>query len=144
MAKTHSRFVTITYNSQDISESVDSINGMGIQYVQENVSVLASLLDEFIHGRGQVNLDLSGPFNSATNEAHDVLSSANGVAAGYTLTIQIGDNAAPTTGDPEFEVDGVGTFDYLVQPGGGAVTWSASLRPTPNTTTDPANAWGTV
>jgi hypothetical protein len=140
--KTHSRFVTITYNSQNITDSVDTINGIGITYEETDVSSLASSLMEFIQGRGDLNLSVSGKFdNTATTGGHTVVQALNGNTTGATLTIAIGIGAAPTTGDPEFESTKIGTFNYLVQANPGqAVAWSASLRPLDGAVA----AWGTV
>lgn len=141
MSKTHSRFVTFTYNSQAITCSITNVTGIGISYEEVDVTTLCNAIMEAIHGHGQVAIDASGPFNNtATTGAHVVIEPLNGDNTGATLTIAIGDNAAPTTGDPEFEVTNMGVFNYLVQAGGGAVTSSWQWRPLPGVTA----AWGTV
>ena len=140
--KTHSRFVTITYGGQDITDSVDTINGIGITYEETDVSALNSAFMEFIQGRGDLNVSVSGKFdNTATTGGHTVVQPLNGDTTGSTLTIAIGIGAAPTMGDPKFEVTKMGTFNYLVQANPGqAVTWSASIRPLDGATA----AWSTV
>lgn len=140
--KTHSRFVTFTYNGQDITDSIDSVNGIGISYEETDVSSLVSAINEFIQGRGDLNIQASGKFdNSSPAGAHTVVEPLNGDTSGATLTIAIGIGAVPTTGDPEFEVTAAGVFNYLVQfPSGSAVTWSCNIRPLDGATA----AWGTV
>ena len=140
--KTHSRFVTITYGGQDITDSVDTINNIGLTYEETDVSSLASSLMEFIQGRGDLNVGLNGKFdNTATTGGHTVIEPLNGDTTGSTLTIAIGIGAAPTTNDPEFECTSVGTFNYMVQAQPGqAVTWSATLRPLDGASA----AWGSV
>lgn len=141
MSKTHSRHVTVTYDGNDITGSVRSINNIGVQHQEVDASTLASTLDEFIHGRGSLNLELQGPLNNAASQGHKTIEPLNGDADGATLLIQIGDGAAPTTGDPEFNADNIGVFNYQVQvPDNGLVTYSASLRPLDGATA----SWDTV
>lgn len=139
--KTHSRFVTFTYNSQAVTCSLTSVDGIGISYEEVDVTTLCNAIKENIQGHGTVALNASGPFNNtATTGAHVVVEPLNGSATGATLTIAIGSNAAPTTGDPDFEITAMGVFNYLVNVGGGAVTSSWSWRPLPGATA----VWGTV
>jgi hypothetical protein len=117
------------------------VDGVGISYEEADVKTLCNAIMETIHGYGSVAINASGPFNNtATTGAHVVIEPLNGTATGATLTIAIGSNAAPTTGDPEFEVTAMGVFNYLVQMGGGAVTASWSWRPLPGATA----TWTTV
>lgn len=139
--KTHSRFATITYNSQAVTCSIDNVSGIGVDYQSVDVTTLCNAIVESIQGHGQVSIDLSGPFNNtATTGAHNVIEPLNGDSSGAAMVIAIGSNAAPTTGDPEFNVTALGVFNYMVSLGGGAVTWSASLRPLPGATA----SWDTV
>jgi len=141
MAKTHSRWVTITYNSQAVTCSITGVSGIGISHAEDDVTTLCQSIAEAIHGQGTVSIDASGPFNNTvTTGAHVVIEPLNGDKDGATLTIAIGDNAAPTGGDPEFEVTGMGVFNYLVDASGGPVTSAWSWRPLPGATA----AWGTV
>jgi hypothetical protein len=138
---THSQFVTITYNSQAITCSISSISGIGESYEEADVTTLCDAIMTAIHGRKTVNLDASGPFNTtATTGAHNVVQPLNGDPDGATLTIAIGDNAAPTGGDPEFEVTNMGVFSYIVEASGGTPTASWTWRPLPGA----AASWGTV
>lgn len=139
--KTHSRFMTITYNSQAVTCSINSVDGIGVSYEEVDVTTLCNAIMETIHGHGTVAINASGPFNNtATTGSHIVIQPLNGNATGATLTIAIGSNAAPTTGDPEFEVTNMGVFNYLAAGGGGSVTASWAWRTLPGATA----AWGTV
>lgn len=139
--KTHSRFTTVTYNSQAITCSITSVTGVGISYAETDITTLCSTIMERIQGYGDVAITLSGPFdNTATTGGHIVVEALNGDPDGATLTIAIGIGAAPTTGDPEFEVTSMGVFSYVVDISGDAPTWTAELRPLPGATA----AWGTV
>ena len=139
--KTHSKNVTVTYGGQDISDGVDSINGIGLTYEEADVGGLNDSLNEFVQGRGDLNVALNGKLdNTATTGSHTVLEPLNGDTTGSTLTIAIGIGAAPDSGDPEFECTSVGLFNYLVQVGDGAVTYTGALRPLDGA----AAAWGTV
>lgn len=125
---THSKFTTFTYNSQDMTCSIDSINGVGITHDESDVTALCDTIHKSVLGQGTVAIGISGPFNNtASTGAHVVLSAANGVQAGYTLLIQIGVRAAPASGDAELNVTNLMTSNYLVNIGGGPVTWSAQL-----------------
>lgn len=138
---THSRFITITYNSQAVTCSIDNISGIGETYEEVDVTTLCNALMEAIPGRKSVSIDASGPFNTtATTGAHNVVRPLNGDKDGATLTIAIGDMAAPTTGDPEFEITSMGVFNYIAAGPGGAVTAAWAWRPLPGA----AAAWGTV
>lgn len=139
--KTHSRWITITYNSQAITCSIKGATGIGIAYDETDVTSLCNAIKETLQGQGTVAIDLTGDFNNtATTGAHIVIEPLNGDATGATLTIAIGSNAAPTTGDPEFVVTNMGVFAYLVAPGTGSPQWTAALRTLPGATA----AWGTV
>jgi hypothetical protein len=71
---------------------------------------------------------------------HPVL---NGLLSGgqtTTLTVQVGNNAAPTGGDPEFSGDFIVASYTPAISNGGAVTFTATLKPATGT----APSWGTV
>lgn len=141
MSKSHSRFVEITYDGNDISSDVKTINGIGIQRSQVDVAGLDRSLDEFIQGRGSLNLEVGGPFNNESNQAHETIEPLVDDADGAVLLIQIGANAAPTTGDAEFNGTAIIVTGYTVSVADdGAVMYSASLRPGVGSTA----SWDTV
>lgn len=141
MSKTHSRFVTIAYGGQQVECSIKGASGIGVTYEEIDVTSLCNEIMEKLHGYGQVAVDVTGDFNNtATTGAHTIFQGLNGDPTGSTLTIQIGSNAAPTSGDPKFEVTNMGVFNYTVDVGSGSPSWSANLRPLAGATA----TWGTV
>jgi len=144
--KTTGRYVKILLDDsggtpRDISASVSTIGGVGLNNEQVDVTTLSDSVMQYLSGRGDSTVELGGPFNNtATTGAHGVLSGLNGTNTAATLTIQIGIRAAPTTGDPEWEGEYV-VLAYPVNVGLNEVTWSATLKPAFGAATP---AWGTV
>ena len=139
--KTDSKYVVIIYGGQTLDCSIQAVDGVGITYDQSDVTGLCNTIKEFVQGQGDVSVTLSGTMsNTATTGSHTVIEPLNGDQTGSTLTVQYGIRAAPTTGDPEFNVTAMGVFDYLVSSSGGAPTFSASLRPLTGATA----SWTTV
>lgn len=141
MGKTHSRYVTITVDGDDITKSVTSINGVGVTNSEVDFSTLASVLNEIVPGRGDVNMTLNGPFNSDANQAHAVLEPLNGDPEGADVVVAIGDGATPTTGDPKWTLSPGVVTNYQITVGdNAAVTYSTTIRPGEEATA----TWGTV
>lgn len=150
--KTTTRYVTITLDDsagtpRNITGSVTAIGGIGLAFTQVDVTTFLDDIMQYLAGRGDAAIDISGVFNNiavaaapAESGAHPVLTSLNGANTAATLTIAIGIRAAPTTGDPEFS----GEFTCLSYVLGGDLnnlTWTAALKPAFGTATP---AWGTV
>ena len=127
--------------SCDIVPGSLSVNG--ITYEEINMTGICNAVDNFIAGRG--SLDVSCQFymnDTATTGAWTVLSAQNGARAstGYTLTIAMGSaGQAPESGDPELEGE-FGLFGLPVSNNGGAWICTATFKPNSGT----APAWGTV
>jgi hypothetical protein len=140
--KTHSKWVTVSYNSQLVTCSIDSLGGIGINWDTVEVTTLCNSIKERLIGQGDVSISASGPFNNtATTGGHIVVEPLNGNPTGATLLISIGSGAAPTTGDAKFTVTNMGVDNYMVAAStGGAVTASWNWTPRPGATA----AWGTV
>ncbi len=140
--KTHSRWITVSYNSQLVTCSIDSLSGIGITYDTVEVTTLCNTVKERLIGLGDSSIGASGPFNNtAVTGAHIVVEPLNGNSTGATLVISIGSGAAPTTGDAKFTVTNMGVDNYLVAAGtGAAVTSSWTWTPRPGATA----AWGTI
>lgn len=140
--KTHSKWVTVSYNSQLVTCSIDSLGGIGINWDTVEVTTLCNSIKERLIGHGDVSISASGPFNNtATTGGHIVVEPLNGSATGATLVISIGSGAAPTTGDAKFTVTNMGVDGYMVGAStGGAVTASWTWTPRPGATA----AWGTI
>lgn len=135
--KTNARWIRVIYNSQDVSASVSNISSIGLDHPESDVTAFSDGIVNFTMGTPTADLELSGPLNNtATTGAHSVFAPLNGNDTAYTLTIQIGIRAAPTTGDPEFE----GAYKVKSYTVGGDGNWTAKLVPGSAT----APAWGTV
>ena len=135
--KTNSRWIRVTFNSQDLSASVSNISSVGLTYAETDVTAYSDGVVNFTMGTPTADLELSGPLNNtATTGAHIVLAPITGNDTAYTLTVQIGIRAAPASGDPEFE----GSYKVSSYRVNGDGTWNARLVPGSVT----APAWGTV
>jgi hypothetical protein len=140
--KTHSKWVTVSYNSQLITCSIDSLSGIGLNFDTVEVTTLCNTIKERLIGHSDVSIGASGPFNdTATTGAHNVVQPLNGNPTGAPLVISIGSGAAPTTNDAKFTVSLMGVDNYTVSAStGGAVTASWNWTPRPGSTA----AWGTI
>lgn len=144
--KTHPRYITVLLDDsggtpRDITSSISSIGDIGIAYDQADVTAINDSVMQYLAGRGDADIQFSGPFNNtATTGAHAVFTGLNGANTAATLTVQFGIRAAATNGDPEFEGEFVVT-SYLVGGDMNSLTWSASLKPAFGAA---APAWGTV
>jgi hypothetical protein len=140
--KTHSKWTTVSYNSQNITCSIDNLSGIGVNFETVDVTTLCDQILQRLVGHGDVSISASGPFNNtAVTGAHVVVEPLNGDPVGATLVISIGSGAAPTNGDPKFTVTNMGVDNYMVSAAtGGAVTASWNWTPRPGATA----AWGTV
>lgn len=137
MSKLRNLDITFSINSQDITASMNTLNPVGLEYEEIDVTAFSDAVQKVLAGRPNAPIDIGGPVNTDTNQAHDTVEPLNGDNTAYTVTIQFGDGAAPTTGDPEFE----GSYKVtMYQINVDDMTWSARL--VPGTTTAPA--WGTV
>ncbi len=145
MSKRIGKFVTISVDdsgatAREITSDVTSIGGVPLTY--DEVEVGGYGQDKFyLAARADTTLTIEGLMNpTATTGSHTVLSGIVGSNTPGTVTIAYGSNAAPTTGDPEWEGEYICT-EYTTTPDlNGAITFSATLRP--GTSTSPA--WGTV
>jgi hypothetical protein len=94
-----------------------------------------------IPGMPSFNLEISGTFNpTATTGLFTVLKDIVGDYATHTVTVQVGQNASPTTGDPEFEGEFWCSKMNITTTPSGKVEISGSFRVWGAT----APAWGTV
>ena len=134
--KTNARYITVTYNSQNISLDVTDIT-LPINFDRMDVTGYSDGVHNVTLGHPDQPVSITGIFsNTASTGFHTVMSAQVGVQTGVTLTVAIGILAAPAGGDPEYE----GTFlvsDYVVN---GDLTATAELI----TSTTTAPAWGTV
>ena len=140
--KTHSKWVTVSYDGELVTCSIDSLSGIGVNWDTVEVTTLCNSIKERLIGQGDVSIGASGPFNNtATTGAHIVVEPLNGDPTGETLIISIGSGAAPTNGDAKFTVTNMGVDNYTVGAStGGAVTASWNWTPRPGATA----AWGVI
>lgn len=144
--KTHSRYIKVLLDDsggtpRDITSSISSIGDIGLNYDQADVTAINDSVMQYLAGRGDSDVNFSGPFNNtATTGAHTVFTGLNGANTAATLTVQVGIRAAATSGDPEFEGEYVVT-SYLISGDMSNLTWSAALKPAFGAS---APAWGTV
>lgn len=139
--KTHSKYITIVYNSQTVTCRINNLTGVGVTYAEEDITTFCDSIRQFVLGFGDVNISVSGPFdNTATSGSHAVFEALNGSQAGATMVISYGIRAAPTSGDPKFTVTALTVTSYTVDASGGVVTWNSTLRPMTGATA----VWGTV
>ena len=120
----------------DIS-SVD----LGLTYAQHDVSGFGQEAQNFINGQVQAPVTIKGYVTTTADiGTHPVIQGAFAAGSQVTLTVQVGQNAAPTSGDPEFEGEFVvESYKPEIQ-AGGAINFTAVLKPATGT----APAWGTV
>lgn len=135
------KFTKVLFDSQDISILVQELTGLPKVYTEVEVSGFTQDMN-YLSGQGDTDITLTMLCTTtATTGSHTIFAPKNGNNTGYTLTVQVGNNATPTTGDPEFE----GTFtvtSYIVNPAkAGAQTCAAKLRPLAD---NALPAWGTV
>jgi hypothetical protein len=144
MSKRIGKFVIIELDdsggtARDLSNDITSVGGLGI--TSDEVEVGGYQQDKYyLAARQDTPITLEGLFNpTATTGSHTVLSGIVGANTGRTLTIAIGNNAAPTTGDPEFEAEMICTAYTPTFDLNGPSTFSATLMPVSST----LMTWGT-
>jgi hypothetical protein len=144
MAKLNGQYLTIALDDsadapRQIENDVESID-IPDEYGELDVTGFSEGAVNSIAGMPAFNVELAGTFNpAATTGLFTVLSGIVGGGA-KTLTVQVGQGAAPVMGDPEFE----GEFwcqkmNISATPQGKTMV-TASLRPSGSV----APAWGTV
>jgi len=143
--KTNARYIKVSIDdigdsARDISASVSDVSGVGLDFATQDVTAYSDGVINFTLGHPSAEIDISGPLNNtATTGGHTIFAAmidAPYSQDSYTLTVQIGIRATPTTGDPEFEGEYL-LSSYTVN---GDATYTAHLVPATAT----APAWGTV
>ncbi len=125
-----------TFDDGDIS-SVD----LGLTYDEHDVTGFGDAVHNVVQGQMQAPVTLKGHLTTtATTGTHTVLKDVFAQGKTATLTVQVGQNATPTTGDPEYTGEFIVTSYKPALATGGAVTFEATLQPATGT----APAWGTV
>jgi hypothetical protein len=125
-----------TFDNGDII-SVD----IPLTYKQHAVAGFGDAVEKYINGQLQSPVTLKGYLTTtATVGTHTVLRDVFANGKQVTLTVQVGNNAAPTGGDPEFEGEYIVESYKPTLETGSAVQFEALLKPAIGT----APAWGTV
>lgn len=108
MVKLKAQFLKIEIDDagltpRDVSADVDSIEFPN-DHEDIDVTGFTDTVVNELPGMLTAPITLTGTFNAAADTGlFTVLDSIRGVYAGHTVTIGIGQNAAPTAGDPEYE-----------------------------------------
>lgn len=145
MAKLAGRFLKVYIDdssgaAQDVSNDIESVD-IPDEYGELDVTGFGEGSDNSMPGMPSFPVEITGMFNpTATTGLFTVL---KGIVGGYTartLTVQVGQNAAPTTGDPEFEGEFWCSKMNVSATPKGKVALTASFRVSGSV----APAWGTV
>jgi len=131
---------TATPAARDISADVIEIDGLPLTYDELDSSGYGQD-KRYILGQGDSSVTLTCKFTTTANTGTHTVGSAivGQYATPKTLTVQLGNNAAPTTADPEFE----GEFycsEYTVNPPKDGIQ-TCTIKLVPASTLP---AWGTV
>ncbi len=112
-----------------------------LQYDQHDVSGFGDAAHEVLTGQLTAPVVLRGYLTlTADTGTHPVINGAYAAGAQVSLVVQVGDNADPVSGDPEFSGEFVVASYTPTIVTGGAVTFRARLVPA----TGSAPVWGTV
>lgn len=125
-----------TFADGDIT-SVDP----GMSYKQHDTTGFGDDAMNYINGQLDAPVTIKGFLTTTANTGtHTVLNGLFQNGGTTTLTIQVGQNATPTSGDPEYSGSFlVESYKPTIETGG-AITFEAVLKPASGT----APAWGTV
>jgi hypothetical protein len=128
-----------TFDAGDII-SVD----LGQSYDQHDVTGFGDTVHKVINGQLKSPITLKGYLTTtATTGTHTVIRGALSGQTQVTVEVQIGNNAAPTTGDPKFTGEFyIASYAQSIAPGG-AITFTATLNPAIGVGTG-IPVWGTV
>ena len=123
---------------------VKSINGVGLNYDEIDVTAFADALKNFLPGHADFSMDVTGELDSTADTGfHIVFSGVVGVATPLSFDTQFGMRHAWESGEPQFGMtssatSGVICTAYTVSPD--ATEATATLRVMGGT----APAWGTT
>jgi hypothetical protein len=125
-----------TFANGDIT-SVD----LGLLFTQHDVTGMGDAAQHFLNGQLQAPVTLKGfVTTTATVGTHTVLNGAFVAGTTVSLEVQVGQNAAPTTGDPKFTGEFVIESYKPALATGAAMTFEAVLKPATGT----APSWGVI
>jgi len=114
---------------------------LGMTYDQHDVTGFGDAVHRVINGQLQAPVTLKGFLTTTTNVGtHTVIKGAFAAGSQVTLEVQVGQNAAPTSGDPKYSGEFFIESYKPVMETGGAVKFEATLKPATGT----APLWATV
>lgn len=127
--------------AREITTNVTEIDGLPLTYDEIEASGYGQD-HNYLAGQADAQITLTMKFtDTATTGTHTVFSGIAGSNSAGTLTVQLGDNATATSGDPEFEGEFIVTGYTINPPRDGMQTSTAILRVGPGAAIP---AWGTV
>jgi hypothetical protein len=88
--------------AKDVSADIESID-VPDDWIKADMTGFGEGVENSAPVLPTMVLTIVGKMNPATDRLYDVALANRGLRTGQTVTIQIGQNAAPTTGDPEIE-----------------------------------------
>lgn len=125
-----------TFDTGDII-SVD----VPLTYDQFDVTGFGDSVHKLINGPLRAPVTLRGYLTTTpATGTHTVIQEAFQAGAQVTLKVAVGNNAAPTTGDPEYSGEFYVSSYVPTLNSGGAVTFTAALTPATGT----APSWGSM
>jgi hypothetical protein len=141
MAKIAGDHVNVIIDNATGTTKVVTTGGQTLEITQttdtHDVSGFGEGVHNFVPGQDVQGITLSGPADFAADAVCDVLKDLSGVAG--TVTVEIGQNAAPTTGDPTFSGEFLCSQFNVSLSTGAAVTYNAAWVKSNAT----AAVWGT-
>lgn len=125
-----------TFDDGDIT----SVN-LALTFTQHDVTGFGDEAQKFINGQLQAPVTVKGYLTTTSNVGtHTVIAPLFAAGTQTTLTVQVGQNATPTSGDPEYSGDFIVESYKPTLENGSAIMFEATLKPATGT----APAWGTV
>jgi hypothetical protein len=114
---------------------------LGLAYQQHDVTGFGDPAKHVINGQIQAPVTLRGYLTTTPDTGtHTVINGAFNAGVTVTLQVAVGNNATPTTGDPEYSGEFIVTSYRPTLATGSAVTFEAQLVPATGT----APSWGTM
>ncbi len=114
---------------------------LGLTFDQHDVTGFGDAVHNVINGQLQAPVIVKGYLTTTADiGTHTVIQGAFAAGAQVSLEVQVGQNAAPTAGDPTYTGEFIVESYKPVMENGTAVTFEASLKPATGT----APNWGTV
>lgn len=130
---------------------IDSINGVGVVYDEEDMTAFQDALKNVLSGHGDAPIDITGPFDTSVAAAagtlsgsHIILSALVGVMTPLSVDVQLGMRQAWEAGEPQYGITATATNGYIVTSytvNPGTSKYAASLRMMGGSE---APAWGTA